>query len=297
MEAAIQFPYFRGVTELPAPLPTMDETHASTDILKGDEPWADRKVVGLGQYFIVKYGRYRDRLEGYNLLFIERNLRIAAPKLYAMWEGQDGQLYFVMERLEGDALDKLWSSLAKTDKDIIMAQVRAVFDQLRPVPSPGYSGSINKSCMPHHLFYEPGYPAHVSGPFRNEEEVVMGLIHSSRSNAKLNGKRPYLADFFEDQFLHSLTRKTRPSMFTHSDLQRKNILVHKVHLRDGQRSSFKVSIVDWETAGWYPCWWEYVAAFFAFRWEDDWPKRVAEAVDAWPAEAALMRMIYQDLFF
>ncbi len=59
---------------------------------------------------------------------------------------------------------------------------------------------------------------------------------------------------------------------------------------------FVVRIVDWESAGWYPAYWEYVAAFFAFKWDDDWPRDVARVIDAWPAEAAMMKMIHQDLW-
>lgn len=60
---------------------------------------------------------------------------------------------------------------------------------------------------------------------------------------------------------------------------------------------FTVSIVDWESAGWYPCYWEYFNAFLAFTWDNDWPFQAIQAIDAWPAETAMMKMVYQDLWF
>ena len=49
--------------------------------------------------------------------------------------------------------------------------------------------------------------------------------------------------------------------------------------------------------GWYPSYWEYAATFFAFKWEDDWLERVEDIIDAWGAETAMIKMIYQDFWF
>lgn len=37
--------------------------------------------------------------------------------------------------------------------------------------------------------------------------------------------------------------------------------------------------------------------FVTFRWEDDWSERAEEFITAWPVEAAMMKMVYTDLFF
>lgn len=93
----------------------------------------------------------------------------------------------------------------------------------------------------------------------------------------------------------SLVVEGRSPIFTHSDLQRKNILVQEVEGFKG-RKDFHVSLVDWESAGWYPVYWEYFAAFLSWKWNDDWCNKVVVAVDSWPAEAAMMKIIYQDLW-
>lgn len=118
-----QLPYFRDPKELPAPLPSVDQIHASPNVLKGAEAWADRVVVRVGEHFIAKYSPYNDQLEGENLLFIEKNLQIPAPRLYAMWKEPDGKLYLIMEFLQGDTLQSLWPNLQGSDKDLILSKL------------------------------------------------------------------------------------------------------------------------------------------------------------------------------
>ena len=93
---AIPLPFFRNSSELPAPLPTKQEINDSATILKGTETWATQKVVVVGQHFLVKYGSRTSQIEGDNLLFVEQNLRIPAPRLYAMWQELDGVMYIIM---------------------------------------------------------------------------------------------------------------------------------------------------------------------------------------------------------
>jgi len=296
MTTLLRLPYFRNPEELPAPLPTTSEILASNDIIKGIEAWATRKVVGVGEHFIVKYSPSNDQIEGENLLFLERNnLRGFAPRLYAMWKEADGTIFLVMERIRGDTLESLWPTLQESDKDRILAKTRAILIQIRATPHRGFFGSVNKSHMPHHLFYWPNYPAHISGPFTTEHALIQGLISKSRSNARDNGRHSYLADFFEEQLMRGLVVDGRAPVFTHSDLQRKNILVEEVKGAQDEKE-FRVSLVDWESAGWYPVYWEYFAAFLSLKWNDDWCSKVVEVVDAWPAEAAMMKMIHQDLW-
>jgi hypothetical protein len=177
MPTPLHLPYFRSPEELPAPLPTTSEILASTNILKGVEAWATRKVVGVGEHFIVKYSPSNDQIEGENLLFLERNnLRGSAPLLYGMWKEADGTLFLVMERLRGDTLESLWPTLQESDKDRILTKTRAILTQMRTITHQGFFVSVEKNYMPHHLFYWPNYPTHISGPFATERALTQGLI-------------------------------------------------------------------------------------------------------------------------
>jgi hypothetical protein len=112
---AVPLPFFRNSSELPAPLPTKQEIHDSATILKGTETWATQKVVVVGQHFLVKYGSRTSQIEGDNLLFVEQNLRIPAPRLYARWQESAGSVTEgrPSRALEGDNQGgRLWRMLA-----------------------------------------------------------------------------------------------------------------------------------------------------------------------------------------
>ena len=56
-------------------------------------------------------------------------------------------------------------------------------------------------------------------------------------------------------------------MFTHADLNARSILVDRVVHADGSKGWAGSGIVDWETAGYYPEYWDCTKAFFeGFRW-------------------------------
>lgn len=295
MGSCLQLPYFRK-DNLPAPLPSIHEIQASTHFLKGSEDLADQKVVRVGNHFVVKIRPIHNTIEGENLLFIEQNLQISAPKLYAMWKETDEKLYIVMEYIPGNSLEALWPELEAQEKACILSKVRAMLDQMRALPSPGFFGSVTKTYLPFDLFYWPGRPVEICGPFQNERELIKGLVDKSRRTADMNERYPYEADFFENELLRDLVKSERASTFTHADLQRKNIQVQELDLPDTDNKDFVVSILDWESAGWYPCYWEYFSAFLAFVWDNDWPTQVVQAVDAWPAETAMMKLIHQHLW-
>ncbi|KAG9245764.1 hypothetical protein BJ878DRAFT_533671 [Calycina marina] len=236
---------------MPAPLPTTAEILASKEILKGVEAWADRKVVGVGEHFIVKFGAHNDQVEGDNRLFLEQNnCGEFAPRLYAMWKAEDGKLYLVMERLRGKTLECLWPALREAEKSMILSKIKMLFTKLRAIPHRGFFGSVDET--------------------------------KSRLIAEQNQRQSHLADFFEQCLSRDLV-DNRPPVFMHSDLQRKNLLIET---DEKDKSCLSVKLVDWE----------YVAAFFAFKWDGDWCTRVSYIIDAWPAEIA-MKMIYQDLWF
>jgi hypothetical protein len=288
--------YLRAASELPAPLPTTSEILASTEIIKGYETWATRKVVGVGEDFIAKYSNSNPAIEGTNLLFLEQNnLRGFAPLLYAMWKEEDGTLFIVMQRLRGETLLSMWPSLQESEKDHILDKTRAIISQIRAMPHKGFFGAVDRTHMPDHIFYWPKYPPHICGPFTTERHLVQGLISKSRANAHDNRRYSHLADFFDEQLVKDLVVDQREPVFTHGDIQRKNILVEEV-IDASDHKTFRVSLVDWESSGWFPAYWEYFNVFISLMWEDDWCRKVSRAVDPWPAETAMMRMIYQDLW-
>jgi hypothetical protein len=79
----ITLPFLRDSISLPSPLLTESDIENSTMILRYDPNY--HKVMVVGQYFLIKYGRGVEQREGDTLYFIEHNLRISAPRLYVMY--------------------------------------------------------------------------------------------------------------------------------------------------------------------------------------------------------------------
>jgi aminoglycoside phosphotransferase (APT) family kinase protein len=67
----------------------------------------------------------------------------------------------------------------------------------------------------------------------------------------------------------------------HGDLAPQNIIVQEGKI---------VAIIDWETAGWFPEYWEYTQAWeSAWRWQE-WRTRLGEFLDVYEAELDIEQM-------
>lgn len=75
-------------------------------------------------------------------------------------------------------------------------------------------------------------------------------------------------------------------MLTHGDLSSLNILV-----KDDQ----VVGIIDWETAGWFPAYWEYTTACQVNPQNSFWRHEIDRFLDPYPAELT-MKGIRQKYF-
>ena len=64
-------------------------------------------------------------------------------------------------------------------------------------------------------------------------------------------------------------------VFTHGDLNPFNIL---------ERGDQVVGIIDWEFAGWHPCYWEYASAWYGNRIRQGWQELPTKFLDAYLTE-------------
>ncbi|KAI9749027.1 MAG: hypothetical protein M4579_007038 [Chaenotheca gracillima] len=209
---------------------------------------------------------------------------------------EDGMLFIIMEYLPGQTLELVWKNLAEHEKVEILAKLRVILNQMHSLPSPGFYGSISKGSVPYDFFWAPGGSQAIRGPFNDETAFNMAVINKSRWNSGYNNTSPFRTDFHEKHLLQILDGH-HPT-FSHSDVQRKNIIVYQRSSQESETGKeWEVSLVDWASAGWYPDHWEYVASYFAFVWDDDWPSRVDDFLEPHPVEAAIMHVITQELWF
>ena len=100
-------------------------------------------------------------------------------------------------------------------------------------------------------------------------------------------------------------RQDHRMVMTHGDLHPRSIMVSAVEVplppnnsiqcacgsTDMCNSEVKVlAIIDWETSGWYPEYWEFVKAVHKLGLDDpllDWREHLPSSIDVWPMEYAL----------
>ena len=293
---SLNLPYYRPSSPLPSPLPTRLEIETATHLLPTiRNPDYDGRIVVIRDHYVAKYGTYVTENEGHALLFIERHLTIPAPRLYAMYR-EGGKLYIIMEFIPGESLQILWPSLSKDDKQSIMTQLRCIFDKMRSLGSPGFYGGVSEGPLPHRYFFSRDHNHAITGPFKQEREIGLALAERSRLNWIENNQHGWVSEFFARSLPSAL--KNHPSTFSHSDLHPENILIQQIWTPLSEEKHYEVAaIVDWETAGWYPEYWEYAAAFVLFQWVDDWPEHFERIVGPCPLEAAMLKLVHQDLEF
>ncbi|KAJ5087482.1 phosphotransferase enzyme family protein [Penicillium angulare] len=288
------FPYYRDAGQLPGPLPDQNEIEQETKTISRDSVFGAR-IVLIRDTYVVKYGSHVNENEGHALLFIEKELRIPAPRLYAMYRHQN-DVYIVMEYMPGISLGSAWPLLTTTNKDSIARELRCIFDQIRSLPSRGFYGSLNRGPVPHRYFYSREKDPHITGPFETAEEFAKAIALRSNSMWTESNTRSFLSDYLGRHLPRALGNY--PAVFTHGDLWRENIMVKKVVSSVTNEDVYEVAaLIDWETAGWYPSYWEYAHIFPLLQWTDDWPEYVERVIDPLPLEGAMMRIVFSDLEF
>ncbi|OJD16941.1 hypothetical protein AJ78_02923 [Emergomyces pasteurianus Ep9510] len=283
-----KLPYF--APDIPHPLPEHTEIEKGTILFKRN----GHKVVQVGTEFIVKCGPASqiDLLEGVNMLFVQQATKVKVPRVYALYnDPESSRNYIVMEFIEGHSLDTQWAHLTDFQKCEIATTLRQYFDELRNLPSPGFFGSIGRKHLLHSLFWTPQPTPAINGPFNSEAELNEGLALKYIGESEYSST--YKADYYRRSFSH-VFRGHGPK-FTHGDIQRKNIMIKQLP-NNANNGQFEVTLVDWETAGWYPSYWEYSTAMSAIRWDDDWGAWVAKILQPFNAEFPWLYMLYLELW-
>ncbi|KAH7180224.1 kinase-like domain-containing protein [Fusarium sp. MPI-SDFR-AT-0072] len=224
---------------LPEPLPSIEDIENAPHRIKDQ---TSRCTAVLSDHYVAKFGAGVEPLEAENMRFVRKNTNLHVPKVFAVYKRniRDGVnvTYIVMERIYGQTLQKIWADLQASEKSRIAAQLQSAMQTIRELPDPGYFGSLDGSKLRDTIFWAPEpkylYDSGESAQHRVEfyRRVLPGIL-------KGNGK----------------------PVFTHADFQRKNIMI---------TAENTVVLLDWESSGWYPSYWEYAMTVYAARaWDDD----------------------------
>ncbi|CAG8893396.1 unnamed protein product [Penicillium egyptiacum] len=215
----------------------------------------DRGYWSLGSKFLLKErGKDPPSHEVINTHFIRENTTIPVPTTVQEWT--EGEKYFqIVERVPGVPLEEIWSSIPQPDRERLARQTAEYLGQLRSFHSAKMESLHGQPLCCPLLFNDDGLGV-THGPLSTADEFWDVLAKS------LGGKVPEVVKLR----LRDRMPSPHPWTFTHGDLTDCNIIVDPV--------KFELSgLIDWESSGYYPVWWEFMGANFGSSEDDlDWKR-------------------------
>ena len=197
-------------------------------------------VLMLSKDLCVKYGQRIDLVEAQTMVFVARNTILPVLKVYCAFVHK-GCTYILMERINGQPLGKSWVQRSPASKLLVLECLKKLVSQMRCL----HTDSNCIRSVTGGSLYDPRMPTTAGrfGPFENVQQFHCYLRNGIQAHSNHD------ADITKLIILHS--REWDAPTFTHGDLSSLNIPV---------RGDDVVGIIDWETAGWYPSYWEFTTA-------------------------------------
>ena len=186
-----------------------------------------------------------------------RNASLPVPKVICYGEHSDtphAPVSILMTRVPGKELGQIYETLDDDEKHAVLRQLDHYLRVIRSWKSPL---GENRICS---LVGTPlrsvRMPNHRAGLFESEEEFNDYLIEPAWSGG-------FPSEMYHNEALNrgkGMARSPHRIVFTHGDLQHHNLMIHQGRI---------TGLLDWESAGWYPEYWEFTTAL-RFAREDFW---------------------------
>lgn len=241
-------------------------------ILKRIRP-RDGNVLMLTDRLCVKYGPLVQLSEASAMCFISQHTSIPVPRVYCTFTHR-GWNYIVMERIKGEYIGHDWVRRNEASKAKLLSQLAEMVREMRRLPVPDDMGVASVDGGPVYDCRVPG-PSLRHGPFDTIQDFHRHLRMGLEYDDKL---QPDVQKLIKQQ------NQSWPLVFTHGDLSSLNILA---------RGDEIVGIVDWETAGWYPAYWEYTSACQVNPQNSFWIHEIDKFLQPWPEELAMERIRWE----
>lgn len=217
----------------------------------------------------VKYGSLVNLSEASTMIFISQHTSLPVPKVYCAFT-HSGCTYIVMERIDGEMIGYRWVKRSEDSKTTLLSQLKKMILEMRELQHPKGVGVASADNGPLFDCRVPGTSLHF-GPFDTVQDFHRHLRRGMEFDSRLD---PEVQELIRQQ------SKEWPLLFTHGDLSSLNILV---------RGDNIVGIIDWETAGWYPSYWEYTTAHQVNPQNYFWGNEIDKFLEPMPEELAMER--------
>jgi aminoglycoside phosphotransferase len=227
--------------------------------------------------FCIKFGESVTLQEANTIRFVAKHTTIPVPKVHYAFIHHN-TTYILMERIRGETIAKKWHSLSDASKSSIFSQLKQMIQELRSVPCQNDKVSNVDGGPVHDYRIQPSS----WGPFGTITDFHLSL----RNNVTLkslelpNSLGPAaISDLKQLIAFHESV--PRAPVLTHGDLSSLNILI---------RDDTVVGIIDWDTAGWLPYYWEYTMALHANPQNYFWQNQVGNFLSEQEVELSMDKL-------
>jgi aminoglycoside phosphotransferase (APT) family kinase protein len=192
-------------------------------------------VCRFGPRSVLKFTAVTRVAEAANIEYIGHNTTIPVPRIQDVFIIEH-KTYIVMDYINASELTYAAKTLSPEQQGGICSQLKQYIAQMRALkPSnPRVEAADGSGLFDIRLTSDP-FPS-----FASVEEFHARLGHEFVLKSP---KHRHMWSHFE-----VVSQRQYHTTFTHSDIAPRNILI-----KDGKIAA----IVDWESAGWYPEYWEY----------------------------------------
>lgn len=184
------------------------------------------------------------------LRFIRSKTSLPVPEVYnAYVDESTDRGVIVMEYIEGDVLQDVIDEMDDDRREKIALELQKFMTELRSFEG-DLIGSVDGSPCE-----DPVFCAELGGfgPYKTEHDFNEGLIRAMNLS-QTNSWVDHVTKLVRAMPSHKI-------VLTHGDLSPRNIIVKDDKI---------AGIIDWEMAGFYPEYWEYIKAMYHPNWQSCW---------------------------
>ncbi|KAF7570572.1 aminoglycoside phosphotransferase [Pyrenophora tritici-repentis] len=232
----------------------------------------DIPILFLFKKLCVKCGTQVDLSEASTMQFVAKHTSIPVPRVHCAFTHKN-RTYIVMERIHGEPVCDSWRIRSEESRARILAQLKNMVEEMCRITPPDGIGVANVDGGSLYDMKLPSSSGHF-GPFRTIHDFHRYLRGGLEAQPN---HYPEISELISQQDKYG----SPPPVFTHGDLHSANILA------SGDKV---VGIVDWETAGWYPAYWEYTTAWNVNPRNLIWREAVDKFLQPLPEELKMERI-------
>ncbi|KAI1857162.1 hypothetical protein JX265_011363 [Neoarthrinium moseri] len=229
--------------------------------------WKPSPGIMSASNLCIKVKPYDNMAEAHTMQFIAQQTSIPVPKVICAFTHK-GKTYIVMSKIDGQMIGRGWNNRPEKSKRRILEQLQAMVAELRGIPPPDGTGVGNVNGGP---FCDCRLPSKLHwGPYTSVRDFHEALANGANMDLEYENLPEGMPELFR-----FYRQSSNVLVFSHGDLSSLNILA---------RGDELVGIIDWETAGWFPPYWEYTCAKYANPQNAFWADEVDHFLPAMPYE-------------